>query len=115
LTPLLQVEDLRTEFRVRGRTVHAVNGVSYQLEPGQTLGLVGESGSGKSVSALSILRLVPEPPGKIVGGRVLYEGRDLLSLDRGAMERVRGREIAMIFQDATTAPPVTIVAEPSST
>ena len=101
--PLLRVEDLRTEFRVRGRTVHAVNGVSYQLEPGQTLGLVGESGSGKSVSALSVLRLVPEPPGRIVGGRVLYQGRDLLRMDRPAMEHVRGREIAMVFQDATTA------------
>jgi oligopeptide transport system ATP-binding protein len=107
---LLRVEELRTEFRSRRRTVHAVNGVSFELGAGETLGIVGESGCGKSVTALSIMRLVPEPPGRIAGGRILYRSRDrrsgpvdLLQLDQPTMRRVRGREIAMIFQDPMAA------------
>jgi oligopeptide transport system ATP-binding protein len=84
-------------------TVHAVNGISYSLEQGQTLGIVGESGCGKSVSALSVMGLIPKPPGKITAGQVLYRGQDLLSLREEEMERIRGDEIAMVFQDPMTS------------
>jgi len=95
---LLEVRDLRTNFYTQDGVVKAVNGVSYTLDEGETLGLVGESGCGKSVSALSIMQLIPQPPGKIVGGRILFQGRDLLTLSDEEMRRVRGKEIAMIFQ-----------------
>jgi len=84
-------------------TVHAVNGISYTLEEGQTLGIVGESGCGKSVSALSVMGLIPKPPGKITAGQVLYRGQDLLSLREEEMEHIRGDEIAMVFQDPMTS------------
>jgi oligopeptide transport system ATP-binding protein len=103
MAALLEVKDLRTEFRTADGTVRAVNGVSYSLEQGETLGIVGESGCGKSVSALSIMRLIPQPPGRIVGGEVIFEGKDLLKLDDDAMRHVRGRKIAMVFQDPMTS------------
>jgi len=100
---LLQVKDLRTYFFTEEGVVHAVDGVSYEVEEGETLGLVGESGSGKSVSALSILRLIPNPPGKIVGGEVVFEGQDLLKLDDDEIRKIRGNRIAMVFQEPMTS------------
>lgn len=100
---LLEVKGLKTRFFTEDGVVHAVNGISYELDEGRTLGIVGESGCGKSVSVLSIMRLIPEPPGKIVGGEVLYEGRDLLKMDTDEIRRVRGKEIAMVFQDPMTS------------
>ncbi len=102
-TPLLQVDDLQVRFSTMDGTVKAVDGVNLALDAGETLGVVGESGSGKTVTALSLLRLVPSPPGRITGGRIRLEGRDLLSLSEEEMRRVRGNEIAMIFQDPMTA------------
>jgi peptide/nickel transport system ATP-binding protein len=98
-SPLLEVEDLRTLFRVEGAVAHAVDGVSFTVGAGETLAIVGESGSGKSVTALSIMRLVPTPPGEIAAGRVLFRGRDLLLLSEPDMRHVRGNEIGMIFQE----------------
>jgi len=100
---LLDVVDLQTQFSTRGGVVRAVDGVSWDVAEGETVALVGESGCGKSVSALSIMRLVATPAGHIVGGRILFKGRDLLTLDEDAMRRVRGREIAMIFQEPMTS------------
>jgi oligopeptide/dipeptide ABC transporter ATP-binding protein len=100
---LLQVKDLRTSFFTPEGEVKAVDGVSFTLDEGKTLGVVGESGCGKSVTALSILRLVPSPPGKIVGGEILYRGRDLLKLDSESMRQIRGNEISMIFQEPMTS------------
>jgi oligopeptide/dipeptide ABC transporter ATP-binding protein len=101
--PLLEVQNLRTEFTTaRGRLV-AVDGVSYDVRAGETVALVGESGCGKSVSALSIMRLVASPPGRITGGRILFAGRDLLTLSEEEMRKVRGREIAMVFQEPMTS------------
>jgi oligopeptide transport system ATP-binding protein len=100
---LLSVDDLRTRFHTAEGTVYAVNGVSYRLHEGETLAVVGESGCGKTVSMLSILRLIPIPPGEIAGGSALFRGRDLLKLPEGEMEQVRGKEIAMIFQDPMTS------------
>ncbi len=97
--PLLEVRDLRTHFRTEDGLVRAVDGVSFSLEPGETLAVVGESGSGKSVTSLSILRLVASPPGFHAGGEVRFRGRDLLKLDAAAMRAIRGREIAMVFQE----------------
>ncbi len=96
---ILRVEELRTHFTTDDGVVRAVDGVSFEVRAGETLALVGESGSGKSVTALSILRLLPEPAGKVVGGRVIFQGRDLLALPPAAMRRVRGREISMVFQE----------------
>jgi oligopeptide/dipeptide ABC transporter ATP-binding protein len=101
--PLLQVTDLRTHFATEDGVVRAVDGVSLEVRAGETLALVGESGSGKSVTALSILRLVPEPPGRIVGGQVRFRGRDLLALSPAEMRRIRGREISMVFQEPMTS------------
>jgi len=101
--PLLQVEDLRTHFLSRWGTAKAVDGVSFSVFPGETLGLVGESGCGKSVTCLSILRLVPQPAGKIVGGRILWDGEDLLNKSEVEMRRIRGRCISMILQDPMTS------------
>jgi peptide/nickel transport system ATP-binding protein len=95
----LRIEDLRTYFAAGDGIARAVDGVSYEVHRGETLGVVGESGCGKSVTALSVMRLVPDPPGRIVGGRVLLHGRDLLQLDEAAMRAVRGNEIGMIFQE----------------
>ncbi len=100
---LLEVKDLKTYFYTQDGVVKAVNGVSYTLDEGETLGLVGESGCGKSVSSLSVMRLIPQPPGKIVGGTVTFEGRDLLKISEDEMRRVRGKDIAMIFQDPMTS------------
>jgi oligopeptide transport system ATP-binding protein len=99
MEPLLQVRDLEVAFYTKDGVVRAVNGISYDVEPGDTLGIVGESGCGKSVSTMAMLRLIPEPPGKIEGGQVLLEGRDLLQLRPSQMHQVRGRQIAVIFQD----------------
>ena len=101
--PLLEVRDLRTYFYTQEGTVKAVDGVTYSVEEGETLGLVGESGCGKSVSALSILRLIPQPPGKIVSGEIIFQGRDLLKLDEEEMRKIRGNEIAMVFQEPMTS------------
>ncbi|HEY8564397.1 MAG TPA: ABC transporter ATP-binding protein [Beijerinckiaceae bacterium] len=97
---LLEVRDLRTHFFTRAGVVRAVDGVSFTLEAGQVLGLVGESGSGKSVTGTSLLGLI-DPPGRIVGGSIRFEGEELTSLDAQALRRIRGRRIAMVFQDAT--------------
>jgi oligopeptide/dipeptide ABC transporter ATP-binding protein len=101
--PLLRVEDLRTHFFTRRGITRAVDGVSFTLHAGETLALVGESGSGKSVTCLSLVRLVPEPAGKIVGGRVLLDGEDLLGKSPAEMRRVRGKQIAMVLQDPMTS------------
>ena len=95
--------DLQTQFATRGGVVRAVDGVSWDVAEGETVALVGESGCGKSVSALSIMQLVAPPAGRIVGGKIIFKGRDLLTLDEEAMRRVRGREIAMIFQEPMTS------------
>ena len=100
---VLEVEDLRTYFVTRWGVVKAVDGVSFQLRKGETLGIVGESGSGKSVTTLSIVRLVPSPPGHIVGGQVRLMGEDILQLNEREMQNVRGDRIAMDLQDAMTA------------
>jgi ABC-type dipeptide/oligopeptide/nickel transport system ATPase component len=110
--PLLSVRNLRTYFTTDEGVVKAVDGLSYDLRRGETLGIVGESGSGKSVHALSIMRLVPSPPGKIVDGQILFEGRDLLQLSEEEMRRIRGNRIAMIFQEPMTSlNPVLTVGE----
>ncbi|MGH7334612.1 MAG: ABC transporter ATP-binding protein [Candidatus Rokuibacteriota bacterium] len=101
--PLLVVEDLKTYFFTRQGITKAVDGVSFTLHAGETLALVGESGSGKSVTCLSLVRLVPEPAGRIVGGRVLFQGEDLLQKSPGDMRRVRGKQIAMVLQDPMTS------------
>lgn len=101
--PLLVVDQLETHFITERGVVRAVDRVSFQLEAGQTLGIVGESGCGKSVTALSIMRLIPEPPGKIVGGRILFEGRDLVAIPEPEMRRIRGNQISMIFQEPMTS------------
>ena len=101
--PLLEVRDLRTHFFVRRGVVKAVDGVSFTLNRGETLGLVGESGCGKSITCLSILRVVPQPAGRIVDGEVVFDGRDLLKLSDEEMRQVRGRQIAMILQDPMTS------------
>ena len=102
-TPLLSVKDLRTYFSEDEKTVRAVDGVSFHVHRGETLGIVGESGSGKSVTNLSIMRLIPSPPGRIVNGEVLFDGRNLLTLPDREMRAVRGKRIAMIFQDPMTS------------
>ena len=103
MTALLEVRDLRTYFRVDGGEFAAVDGVSFSVEAGRTLGIVGESGCGKSVTALSIMGLVPQPPGRIAGGEIRFEGRDLLALRADAMRELRGNRISMIFQEPMTS------------
>src|SRR5215472_670734 len=103
MATLLEVRNLRTHFFTQEGVVKAVDGVSYSLEEGETLGLVGESGCGKSVSALSIMRLVPDPPGKTVGGEVIFDGQDLLKLPASEIRRVRGKRIAMVYQEPMTS------------
>jgi peptide/nickel transport system ATP-binding protein len=101
--PLLQVEGLKTHFFTRDGIVRAVDGVSFSVDPGETLAIVGESGCGKSVTSLSILRLIASPPGRIVAGRLMFDGRDLLKLSDAEMRSIRGNEIAMIFQEPMTS------------
>jgi oligopeptide/dipeptide ABC transporter ATP-binding protein len=101
--PLLSIRDLVVEFRTEDGVVHAVDGVSYDLFPGETLGIVGESGSGKSVSTLALLGLIPQPPGRIASGTADFKGRDLLKLKKKELRRVRGNEVAMVFQDPMTS------------
>jgi len=117
MAPLLDVKNLKTHFFLEGNVVKAVDDVSFDLHKGETLGLVGESGSGKSVSALSILRLIPDPPGKILDGEVWFDGRNLVDLSDEEIRQVRGNQIAMIFQEPMTSlnPVLTIgrqLAEP---
>jgi len=100
---LLDVADLRTYFFLRHGILKAVDGVSFQLKPHETLAIVGESGCGKSMTALSLMRLIPEPPGKIVSGSVTLDGTDLVTLDEPAMRKVRGKDISMIFQEPMTS------------
>jgi oligopeptide transport system ATP-binding protein len=100
---LLEVKDLRTHFHTEDGTVKAVDGVTFSLRRGETLGVVGESGSGKSVTNLSIIRLIQTPPGQIVSGEVIFDGRDILQLSEGEVRQIRGRRIAMIFQDPMTS------------
>jgi len=101
--PLLSIRDLGVEFRTEDGVVHAVDGVSYDLFAGEILGIVGESGSGKSVSTMALLGLIPQPPGRIVSGTAEFQGRDLLRLKKRELRRVRGNEVAMIFQDPMTS------------
>jgi oligopeptide/dipeptide ABC transporter ATP-binding protein len=101
--PLLEVEDLRTHFVTRAGVVRAVDGVDFTIEKGKTLGIVGESGCGKSVTALSIMRLLPTPPARIVSGSIRFDGRELTTFPERQLEDLRGREIAMVFQDPMTA------------
>ena len=115
--PLLEVNNLTTRFRTERGTVTAVDGVSFHVDPGETLAIVGESGSGKSVTALSVLRLIPNPPGRIESGEILFDGVDLLKLDDPGIRAVRGNKIAMIFQEPMSSlnPALTVglqVAEP---
>ena len=100
---LMKVSGLATQFFTEDGIVKAVDGIEYDLEEGETLGLVGESGCGKSVSALSVLRLIPNPPGRIVGGEVMFEGQDLLKLSEEDMRHIRGNRISMVFQEPMTS------------
>jgi oligopeptide/dipeptide ABC transporter ATP-binding protein len=100
---LLEVKGLKTHFFTSSGVVKAVDGISYDVAPGETVAVVGESGCGKSVGAMSILRLIPDPPGKTVGGEILFQGRDLLKLSDGEMRDIRGRDIGMIFQEPMTS------------
>lgn len=103
MPPLLEVDDLQVHFVTRDGVVKAVDGVSFTLENGQTLGVVGESGSGKSVTALSTMRLVPEPPGRVVGGDIRFKGESILEMSEREQRKLRGNRIAMIFQDPMTS------------
>lgn len=103
MEPILEIQNLEVKFHTLDGVVNAVNGVSYSVEAGKTLGVVGESGCGKSVSVLSVMRLIPDPPGKITAGKILYLGKDLLEYDEPSMEHVRGAAIGMVFQDPMTS------------
>src|SRR3989337_1944743 len=100
---VLEVSKLVTQFHTTDGTVHAVNGVSFSLDSGETLGIVGESGCGKSVTVLSMLRLIPEPPGRITGGKADFLGNDLLAMSPDEIRQVRGAQIGMVFQDPMTS------------
>ena len=100
---LLDVRGLKVEFQTLEGTVHALNGVSFSVNPGKTLGIVGESGCGKSVSVLAVMRLIPQPPGRILSGEVHFDGCDLLKLSPPEMQEIRGRDVSMIFQDPMTS------------
>ena len=103
MPPLLQVKDLRTYFYTEEGLVKAVDGVTFDVQEGETLALVGESGCGKSISALSLLKLIPIPPGRIVSGEVLFDGDDLLQLDESEIRKIRGNRISMVFQEPMTS------------
>ena len=117
MPPLLEVKALHTEFRTGAGLVRAVDGISYTVEHGETVAIVGESGSGKSVGALSILRLIPNPPGLITGGEILFDGRDLRGLSEAEMREIRGRDIGMVFQEPMTSlnPVLTIARQITET
>src|SRR3954447_17428272 len=100
---VLSIRDLVVEFRTEDGIVHAVDGISYDVFPGETLGIVGESGSGKSVSTMSILGLIPQPPGRIASGTAMFKGQDLLKMKKKELRRFRGDEVAMVFQDPMTS------------
>ena len=100
---LLEIKDLCVEFKTMAGTVRAVDHLSYSLKKGEKLGIVGESGSGKSVSSLAMMQLIPNPPGKVTGGRILYRGNDLVQLSEREMQKIRGNEISMIFQEPMTS------------
>lgn len=117
MVDLLNVQGLETQFRTREGTVHAVNGVSFTLKEGETLGIVGESGCGKSVTVMSMLRLIPTPPGKVTAGSAHFQGKDLLKMSDDEIRHIRGSQISMVFQDPMTSfnPVLTIgrqVSEP---
>lgn len=117
MADLLNVQGLETQFKTREGMVHAVNGVSFKLKEGETLGIVGESGCGKSVTMMSMLRLIPSPPGKVVAGTAMYQGKDLLKMSDEEIRHIRGSQISVVFQDPMTSfnPVLTIgrqVAEP---
>jgi oligopeptide transport system ATP-binding protein len=103
MAKLLEVKNLKTQFFTQDGVVHAVNGITYSVGAGETVAIVGESGSGKSVGVMSLIRLIPQPPGKIVDGQVLFDGQDLLKLSEDELRHVRGNRIAMIFQDPMTS------------
>ncbi len=100
---LLEVRDLKTHFSTPEGVVKAVDGISYEVKEGETVALVGESGCGKSVSVLSIMRLIPKPQGRIIGGQIIFDGKDLLKLDDGGIRGIRGKEMAMVFQEPMTS------------
>jgi oligopeptide/dipeptide ABC transporter ATP-binding protein len=102
-TPVLEVKNLRTAFNVEGRELIAVDDVSFSVKPGETLGIVGESGCGKSVTSLSIMGLIPNPPGRIAGGEILFNGKNLVGMPAREMRKIRGNEISMIFQEPMTS------------
>src|SRR5713101_8176241 len=101
--PVLSIRDLAVQFTTDDGIVRAVDGITYDVYPGETLGIVGESGSGKSVSTMSILGLIPQPPGKIVRGEAIFNGRDLLKVSKKELRRIRGNEVALVFQDPMTS------------
>ena len=103
MSSLLEVRDLKTYFFMPDSIVKAVDGISFEIEAGEVVGVVGESGSGKSVSAMSIMRLIASPPGRIVSGEVIFEGKDLVQMDENEIRQVRGNDIAMIFQEPMTS------------
>ena len=103
MQPLLAIRDLHTEFRTGAGVVRAVDGISYTVDPGETVAIVGESGSGKSVSAMSVLRLIPDPPGRITQGEILFAGRDLMRMSEEQMREIRGGDIGMVFQEPMTS------------
>ena len=103
MEPLLTIEDLKINFNMLVGSVLAVDGVSFHINQGETLGVVGESGCGKSVSAMSLLQLIPMPPGELVSGRAMFEGQDLFKLSKEEIRKVRGNRISMIFQEPMTS------------
>lgn len=103
MAKLLEVKNLKTRFFTQDGIVHAVNGISYSVDAGETVAIVGESGSGKSVGVMTLIRLIPQPPGKIVDGEVWFDGQDLLKLSEDQLRHIRGNRIAMIFQDPMTS------------
>ena len=117
MATLLEVKDLKTSFYTFEGVVKAVDGITYEVEEGETLGLVGESGCGKSVSALSLMRLIPDPPGKITDGEILFEGEDILKIDMDDMRRIRGAKMSMVFQEPMTSlnPVLTVERQLSET
>ncbi|HEU0021940.1 MAG TPA: ABC transporter ATP-binding protein [Dehalococcoidia bacterium] len=117
MATLLEVRDLKTSFYTFEGVVKAVDGITYEVDEGETLGLVGESGCGKSVSALSLMRLIPDPPGKITNGEILFEGEDILKIDMDEMRRIRGAKMSMVFQEPMTSlnPVLTVEKQLSET